>query len=150
MDDLDNAIELACKAHKGQVDKAGQPYILHPLRLMLKFKNTQEQIVAVLHDTIEDSDMTLKDLANYGFSELILDALDCLSKRENEGYEEFIKRILPNDLAKKIKIEDIKDNLDLTRIESINNEDLKRVSKYHNSLQALLNIKLVRRTPHME
>lgn len=138
MDDLDKAIKLACKAHEGQVDKAGQPYILHPLRLMLKFKNKQEQVVAVLHDAIEDSDMTLEYLASYGFSELTLDALDCLSKRKNESYEEFIERILTNELARKIKIEDIKDNLDLTRIESINNEDLIRVLKYHNSLQTLL------------
>lgn len=138
MDDLDKAIKLACEAHAGQVDKAGKPYVLHPLRLMLKFQNKQEQVVAVLHDTIEDSEMTLEDLANHGFSELILDALDCLSKRKNEEYEGFIKRILPNELARKIKIEDIKDNLDLTRIASINNEDLKRVLKYHNSLRVLL------------
>ena len=138
MDDLDKAIKLACNAHAGQLDKAGKPYILHPLRLMLKFQNKQEQVVAVLHDTIEDSDMILEDLASFGFSELIIDALDCLSKRKNEEYEDFIKRIVPNELARKIKIEDIKDNLDLTRIESINSEDLKRVLKYHNSLRILL------------
>jgi len=138
MDDLDKAIKLACEAHAGQVDKAGKPYILHPLRLMLKFQNKQEQVVAVLHDTIEDSEMTLEGLANFGFSELILNALDCLSKRKGEEYEGFIKRIFPNELARKIKIEDIKDNLDLTRLESINNEDLKRVLKYHNSLRVLL------------
>ena len=138
MDDLDKAIKLACEAHAGQMDKAGKPYILHPLRLMLKFQKKQEQVVAVLHDVVEDSDVTLDDLANKGFSELVLDALDCLSKRENEGYEAFIKRILPNELARKIKIEDIKDNLDLTRLESVNNEDLKRALKYHNSLQILL------------
>ncbi|MCF6344887.1 MAG: hypothetical protein L3J00_00280 [Thiomicrorhabdus sp.] len=138
MDNLDKAIELACKAHKGQVDKADQPYILHPLRLMLKFKNKQEQVVAVLHDSIEDSDMTLEYLASCGFSQVTLDALDCLSKRKNEDYEIFINRVLTNQLAIKIKIEDIKDNLDLTRIKSINNEDLKRIFKYHNSLQKLL------------
>ena len=138
MDDLDKAIKLACNAHAGQKDKAGKPYILHPLRLMLNFQNKQEQVVAVLHDTIEDSDMTLEDLASFGFSELTIDALDCLSKRKNEEYEDFIKRIVPNELARKIKIEDIKDNLDLTRIESINSEDLKRVLKYHNSLRILL------------
>ena len=125
MDDLDKAIKLACEAHAGQMDKAGKPYILHPLRLMLKFQKKQEQVVAVLHDVVEDSDVTLDDLVNKGFSELVLDALDCLSKRENEDYGAFIKRIFPNELARKIKIEDIKDNLDLTRIDSVNNEDLK-------------------------
>ena len=139
MDNLDKAVKIACKAHAGQVDKAGQPYILHPLRLMLKFQNEQERIVAVLHDVIEDSDLTRDDLITCGFSKTIVNALDCLSKKENERYENFINRILSNELARKIKIEDIKDNLDLTRIESINNEDLKRVLKYHNALRVLLN-----------
>ncbi|MCF6202161.1 MAG: GTP pyrophosphokinase [Methylococcaceae bacterium] len=137
IDDLDKAIKLACEFHSGQEDKAGKPYILHPLRLMLKFQKKQEQVVAVLHDVVEDCDVTLEDLANKGFSELVIDALDCLSKRENEAYEAFIKRIFPNELARKIKIEDIKDNLDLTRIESINNEDLKRAMKYHKALRKL-------------
>ncbi len=137
MDDLDKAIKIACEAHKGQVDKAGQPYILHPLRLMLKFNKIQEQVVAVLHDTVEDSDITCEDLVDYGFSKSVIDAIDCLSKRKNEDYKDFINRIFPNELARKIKIEDIKDNLDLTRIESINNKDLERVSKYHNALNVL-------------
>ena len=138
MDDIDKAIKVACNAHAGQMDKAGKPYILHPLRLMMKFNNAQEQVVAVLHDVVEDSDMTLESLASAGFSELIVDALDCLSKRGGEDYEDFIKRISPNELARKIKIEDIKDNLDLTRMESINSVDLVRVLKYHESLRILL------------
>ena len=109
---LDQAISVATKAHFGQVDKSGQPYILHPLRLMFRFEAEVEMIVAVMHDVIEDSDFTYEDLKNIGFSNDVMEALDCLTKRENEDYERFILRASKNSLARKIKIEDIKDNLD--------------------------------------
>ncbi len=138
MSDLNKAIELACQAHAGQVDKAGQHYILHPMRLMLGLQEDEERIVAVLHDVIEDSDITLNDLVKYRFSKSVIDAIDCLSKRTSERYEDFIMRISSNKLARKIKIEDIKDNLDLTRMTSISDKDLARVAKYHNALKVLL------------
>jgi (p)ppGpp synthase/HD superfamily hydrolase len=138
MADLDKAIALACKVHTAQVDKSGEPYILHPLRLMLKFANNDERIVGVLHDVVEDSEVTLDDLRKIGFNELIVQAVDSLSKRKDESYENFIERIKVNRLAKKVKIEDIKDNLDLTRLHSISSNDLDRIEKYHKALTYLL------------
>ncbi|MCF6258346.1 MAG: GTP pyrophosphokinase [Gammaproteobacteria bacterium] len=139
MSGLDQAIAIATKAHAGQVDKSGQPYILHPLRLMFKFHSEDEMIVAVMHDVIEDSLFTLDYLKNDGFSDVILDALECLTKRKGEKYGDFVLRILQNELAQKIKIEDIKDNLDLTRLNKITDDDLVRVEKYHRALNVLSN-----------
>lgn len=141
MSNLEKAIELACSAHAGQVDKAGKAYILHPLRLMLKFQDEIEQTIAVLHDVVEDSDVTLDDIEKSGFQSSIISALDCLTKRKNEEYMEFIVRVSCNELARKIKIEDLKDNMDLTRISSLDEKDLDRVDKYHKALKYFLELK---------
>ena len=117
---LEQAIKIALEVHSGQVDKAGEMYLLHPLRLMFKFQTEDERVVAVLHDVIED-------------------AIDCLSRRKYEKYENFISRLSINQIARKIKIEDIKDNLDLTRLNHIGEKELKRIEKYHHSLKLLLN-----------
>ena len=137
MSNLDQAICIATKAHSGQTDKAGKPYILHPLRLMFQFDTETEMIAAVLHDVIEDSDITCDDLMSAGFSDEVISAIDCLSKRKNENYDRFILRVSENDLARKVKIEDIKDNLDLTRLSQITEKDLRRIEKYHRALQTL-------------
>ncbi len=137
MSDLDQAISIATRAHAGQLDKAGQPYILHPLRLMLKFQAKDEMIVAVLHDVVEDSSFTLESLKEYGFSETIISAIASLTKREGESYENFILRASSNDLARKVKVADIQDNLDLTRLDKITDRDLARVKKYHQALRWL-------------
>ena len=135
---VEKAIKLALKIHTGQVDKAGKPYILHPLRLMLKFSSDDEMITALMHDVVEDGGITLADLENLGFSKNVVSAIDCLTKRDNESYEAFINRINQNSLAKKIKIEDLKDNMDLTRLDSISNKDIARAQKYHKALSILL------------
>lgn len=135
---VEKAIKLALKIHTGQVDKAGKPYILHPLRLMLKFSTDDEMITALMHDVVEDGGITLADLENLGFSKNVVSAIDCLTKRDNESYEAFIKRINQNPLAKKIKIEDLKDNMDLTRLDSISDKDIARAQKYHKALSMLL------------
>lgn len=137
MSNLDKAIEIATKAHAGQKDKAGQAYILHPLRVMLRVKGEVEKIVAVMHDVIEDSDFSLQDLKNQGFSDEIIEAIDCLTKRDSEDYKDFILRVSMNRLARRVKIEDIKDNLDLDRLEEVTNKDLKRIKKYHSALKLL-------------
>ncbi|MFT7372676.1 MAG: (p)ppGpp synthase/HD superfamily hydrolase [Oleiphilaceae bacterium] len=139
MSDIDKAISIATKAHAGQLDKAGQPYILHPLRLMFKFHSNDEMIVAVLHDVVEDSSFTLENLKDYKFSEVVINAIAILTKSNNESYEDFILRVSNNELARKIKIEDIKDNLDLTRLNKITDNDLVRIEKYHRALKWLIN-----------
>lgn len=135
---LDAAVALACRVHAGQVDKSGKPYILHPLRLMLKFEDVDEQVVSVLHDVVEDGDVTLDELRELGVSSAAVAAIDCLSKREGELYEDFIARIKPNDLARRVKIADIRDNLDLTRLPRVSDKDLQRVAKYHRALRELM------------
>ncbi|WP_460046435.1 GTP pyrophosphokinase [Pseudomonas sp. S2_H01] len=137
MNIIDAAIALACRVHAGQVDKSGKPYILHPLRLMLKFDDQDAQVVSVLHDVVEDSDTTLEDLRALGISEDAIEAIDCLSKRPGEQYNDFISRIIPNELARKVKIADIEDNLDLTRLSTLSEKDLLRVAKYHQALRRL-------------
>lgn len=137
MSDLGTAIAIAAAAHKGQVDKAARPYILHPLRLMFACHTDTEKIIAVLHDVVEDSETTLDDLKAMGFAAEIIDALTCLTKQPGEDYDAFISRILPNALARKVKIEDIKDNLDLTRLEKLTPKDVARIEKYHRALLTL-------------
>ena len=140
MNDLETAIALAVKAHTSQEDKGGNPYILHPLRVMAKFEDKDYMIVAVLHDVIEDSSISLNDLKERGFSDVIIEAIDCLTKKENEGYDSFINRALSNDIARKVKIEDIKDNLDLNRLQNITEKDFLRIKRYKEALQVLTKV----------
>lgn len=127
---LNKAIAIATKAHDGQVDKGGNPYILHPLRVMMNCESEAAKICAVLHDVIEDTNITFKDLKSQGFSDEIVTALDCLTKREGESYADFINRILPNEIACHVKLADLIDNMDLTRIQNLSKEDEARIQKY--------------------
>jgi (p)ppGpp synthase/HD superfamily hydrolase len=99
MSTLTKEIVLVAKHHEGQKDKGGNPYIFHPIRLMLKGITEDEQIVAILHHTIEDTDLTLDDLRKEGYSSEIVEVVDSLSRRKNETYEEFIYRIKKDPLA---------------------------------------------------
>ena len=92
MSTLERAVVIAAEAHAGQVDKAGAPYILHPLRLMLQMEKTEDRIVAVLHDVVEDTDWTLERLRKEGFPQVIIDAIDSVTWRKYEDYEDFILR----------------------------------------------------------
>ena len=134
---LEKAIEIALKAHKGQTDKAGVAYILHPLRLMTMASTTEQKIVAVLHDVVEDSDYKLQDLEKSGFPTPIIEAIECLTKRKGENYNNFIRRILPNTLAREVKKLDIKDNLNVLRLNEVKEEDCKRLNKYMKALNRL-------------
>ncbi|AWX55388.1 HD domain-containing protein [Brevibacillus brevis] len=136
--DLDKAILIAVNAHKGQTDKGGYTYILHPLRVMLSMDTESSRIVAVLHDVVEDTDVTLTDLRQQGFSEQIITAIDCLTRRSGESYMQFIERVKQNDLARAVKIADINDNKDLSRIPSPTKEDIERLKKYNEALNRLL------------
>src|SRR5690349_788385 len=111
---LDKAIAIAARAHDGQKDKAGEPYIAHPMRLMARFLASDQQnlaIVAALHDVVEDSDLTLDDLRREGFSAEVVSAIDALSRREGEDYLEFVRRAASHPRARFAKQEDLLDNL---------------------------------------
>jgi len=138
MPTLENAILLAVKAHRGRKDKAGAAYILHPLRVMLHMKTKDERIVAVLHDVVEDTKYTLEDLQKAGYSQKVLRSLDYLTKRDGEEYDQFIKRVKRNPLARKVKIADLKDNLDLARIKKPKKRDFMRIEKYRRALSELM------------
>ena len=135
---LEAAIALACRAHTGQTDKAGAPYILHPLRLMLKFADQDARMAAVLHDVVEDGGVSWDDLRKLGVPDNVIAAVDGLTRREDESYEAFIGRAAQDPLARRVKIEDVRDNMDLTRIGTLADRDWERVQRYHRSLQVLL------------
>lgn len=136
---LNKAIKIATKAHEGQVDKAGQPYIGHPLRVMAMGTTEEEKIVGVLHDVVEDSDWTFERLTAEGFSSEVVDALRCVTKlSESEPYDKFIQRVKGNPLAVKIKINDLTDNMDIHRLAYISEKDVKRLRKYLKAYKQLL------------
>jgi (p)ppGpp synthase/HD superfamily hydrolase len=130
---LEDAIALATHAHRGQQDKAGAPYILHPLRVMFRLgpdATEHERMAAVLHDVIEDTPYKQLQLGELGCPASVLSALDCLTRRHDETYEQFIERVLPNRIARKVKRADLEDNMDLTRIASLSAKDLDRLQRY--------------------
>lgn len=130
MNFIEKAILIAVQKHAGQVDKAGKPYVLHPLRVMMKMRTEEEMIAAVLHDVIEDTDCTTGELRSEGFSESVIKAIDCLSKKENEDYADFIARVKQSPIALKVKIADIEDNMDVKRLAELTEKDVKRLNKY--------------------
>lgn len=135
---VEKAILIATTAHQGQTDKAGAPYILHPLRVMLSCKTEDEQICAVLHDVIEDTSVTFEDLRSAGFKEEIIVAVTALTKCKNEVYDDFINRVLQNQLACHVKLADLSDNMNLSRIPNPSEEDYQRVEKYRRASDKIL------------
>ncbi|MEM1179573.1 MAG: GTP pyrophosphokinase [Acidobacteriota bacterium] len=137
MSTIEKTVAIAAGAHEGQTDKAGKVYLLHPLRLMLQVQEDEEHIVAVLHDVVEDSDWTLEDLRVEGFSEPILTAIDSVIRRQEETYDDFIRRAGENPIGRQVKLADLKDNCDLGRITSPTAEDRARVAKYERAIARL-------------
>ncbi len=135
---LERALIIAAQAHEGTTDKGGAPYILHPLRLMHQMTTTEERIVALLHDVVEDSHWTLDDLRAEGFSEEIVAAVDGLTRREGETYDDFIARGASNPLARRVKLADIEDNMDVRRLGEIGEKDLERLQRYQRARKAIL------------
>lgn len=128
---LDRAKAIATSAHEGQVDKAGKPYIEHPMRVMNMGKTVEEKIAGVLHDVVEDSDWTFEMLEKEGIPKDVMDALRCVTKlSEDEDYNHFIERVKTNPLAVKVKLNDLKDNMDITRLGEVAEKDLGRLNKY--------------------
>jgi (p)ppGpp synthase/HD superfamily hydrolase len=127
---LDDAILLAARAHHGQRDRAGSPYILHSLRMMLRMESDTERMVAVLHDVVEKTPLTLADLVQAGYSEQVVEAVDRLTRREGESYDQLIERARGNPLACAVKIADLEDHMDLRWSGELLDKDLDRLSKY--------------------
>ena len=137
MDLIEQSLQIALEAYRGQTDKAGETYILHPLRLMAQMDTKEEMAVALLHDVIEDSKYTAEMLVDEGIPEEVVEAVEYLTKQEGENYEQFTNRVVNNKLAAKIKKADIEDNMNILRLETVREKDLQRVAKYHKAWQSI-------------
>jgi (p)ppGpp synthase/HD superfamily hydrolase len=132
---LERAIAIAAQAHAGQVDKAGAPYVLHPLRMMLRLSSNDERIVAVLHDVCEDCPgWTLDRLRAEGFPDHVVEALGSVTKREGEDYDAFVRRAAQNPIGRRVKLADLHDNSDLSRIAAPTPRDFERIEKYRRAI----------------
>ncbi|WP_375168466.1 HD domain-containing protein [Sneathia vaginalis] len=134
MSNYELALKIATEAHKGQVDKAGVPYINHPLTVASLVDTEEEKIVALLHDTIEDTNITEQDLIDYGFPNEIVKAVKLLTHNKNVPYMDYVAKIKDNELARKVKIADLTHNSDLSRLKEITDKDKKRYEKYQKAL----------------
>jgi (p)ppGpp synthase/HD superfamily hydrolase len=133
MPSLEDAIAFAVEKYRGHApDKGGQPYLLHPLRVMLAMDTEEERRVAVLHDVVEDCNVSLDQLRAMGYQEAEVQALDALTwrKERGESYEAFIDRLLPDSLARKVKLADLADNMDVRRLERVEEADRARLERY--------------------
>jgi (p)ppGpp synthase/HD superfamily hydrolase len=138
MSTLERAIVIAAEGHSGVKDKGGAPYILHPLRMMLTLSSPDERIVAVLHDVCEDCpEWTFDRLSAEGFADHIIAALDSVTKREGENYEDFTNRAAADPIGRHVKLADLVDNCDLSRIAEPTEEDYKRIEKYKRAIQRI-------------
>lgn len=136
---LEKAIVMATEAHAGQIDKGGQAYILHPLAVMSRVSSTDARIVAVLHDVIEDTSITVEDLEKEGFPMHIREAVLTVTKREDESYQAFIERIAKNELAVEVKLADLEENMNVGRIPKVTQKDKDRFVKYKQAYDRLKN-----------
>jgi (p)ppGpp synthase/HD superfamily hydrolase len=131
LSNIETAIAVAAAAHMGQVDKNGDPYILHPVRVMAAQTSTEAQIVGVMHDMIEDTDTTFNDVYSFGFDEQIVHALDAITRRDDEDYFDYVKRAAANEIARPVKIADLRDNLRASA------DDADRRARYLKALEML-------------
>lgn len=138
---LNRAIELAEKYHEGQLDKGGEPYIKHPLRVMADVKTLEEKILAVLHDVLEDCKVSPNQLINEGIPKEIVQKLEILCKGKNEDYFHYIDRIKKDRAAVNVKLSDLNDNMNLQRLKQITEKDIKRLEKYKKAKEILQGIK---------
>jgi len=136
---VEDAIILAAQAHRGQryPSPEAEPYILHPLRVMIEFGDPFDQMAAVLHDVVEDTDCQTRDLADRGFPPVVVTAIDCLTHRANEVYADYIERLSVNDIARRVKIIDLRHNLANNRRLPESSQSTERITRYEEALARL-------------
>lgn len=135
--DLEAAKALATKAHEGQTDKAGLPYITHPERVASRLNTAEAQVVGWLHDTVEDTALTVQDI-EAAFGPETAGAVDAISRRDGESWSDYLDRVAANPMARQVKISDLIDNSNLGRIPHITLKDVERQKKYNKALKRLL------------
>lgn len=126
----DLALAIASRAHSGQCDKAGNDYISHPLRVAERCRSPKAKIVALLHDTIEDTDVTAPYLLEQGFPREIVDAVLSVTRSEDEPYDDYVHRVSANPIGREVKRADLEDNMDLRRLNELTDSDVARLRKY--------------------
>jgi (p)ppGpp synthase/HD superfamily hydrolase len=137
MPTIEDAIALATEAHRGQTRPDGTAYILHPLRVMLSLLDELDQVAAALHDVVEDTAITLDDLRERGYDAEVVEAVDRLTRREGESYEDFVERVAPHPRARRIKLADLADNMDVRRLRTFKARDGERMARYHQAWRRL-------------
>ena len=131
------ALKLCFEAHKNQTDKSGMPYVFHPFHLAEQMKDEETTIAALLHDVVEDTDYTIADLEQMGFSSNVLEALKLLTHNDDIPYMEYVAKIKNNPIAKAVKLADLEHNSDLSRLDTIDEKALKRKKKYSQAIRLL-------------
>ena len=134
---LERAIKLAEIYHEGQFDKGGSPYIEHPFRVMNGVESIEEKILAVLHDVLEDCNISREQLIDEGIPEYLVEKLEILCKGKNEKYFDYIDRIKNNSVTINVKLSDLKDNMNLQRLKEVTEKDMKRLEKYKKAKEIL-------------
>ena len=135
--DTKKAIKLCFEAHRNQTDKSGLPYVFHPFHVAEQMPDEETTIVALLHDVIEDASYTLDDLRKMGFAEEVLDALDLMTHDKNVPYMEYVAKISENEIARTVKLADLRHNSDLTRLDEIDDKARNRIEKYKAAIRLL-------------
>ena len=135
--DIEAAKNLATNAHRGQTDKAGLPYITHPQRVAARLDTPEAQVVGWLHDTVEDTPLTVRDI-EAAFGPETAAAVDAVSRREDEVWSDYLERVAANPMARQVKISDLIDNSNLQRLPRVTLKDVKRQAKYNKALLKLL------------
>lgn len=134
---LQLAKEVATKAHEGQKDKGGQPYILHPTTVASYLDKPEHKMIAYLHDVCEDTPMTIEEIQDLGFSKTVTDALRLLTRKKEVPYEEYVRQIAKNPNARLVKLADLRHNMDLSRISHPTEKDYRRLEKYKKAYEFL-------------
>lgn len=133
----ENAMQIAIKVHREQLDKGGNDYINHPVRVERRCICQEDRLVALLHDTIEDGNIASEYLLLVGFSQEVVDAVLSVSRKRGEDYFEFIQRCKANPIGRRVKICDLEDNMDITRLKELTEKDIERLKKYHKAYKML-------------
>lgn len=131
------ALRICYQAHKNQIDKSGLPYVFHPFHIAEQMKDEDTTIAALLHDVVEDTYITIEDLKKYGFSEDVISAVEVLTHNQNVDYMDYIAQVKKNPIAAAVKLEDLKHNSDLTRLDEVTAKDIQRNEKYKKAMEIL-------------
>ena len=134
---LEDVIQIALSAHRGQTERNGDPYILHPLRLMTSFQDEHSRMAAVLHDVVEDTDVTLQELIDKGLPEPVAQAVELLTHKEEDSYDDYLARLASNPMARRVKLADLMDNSNVHRLPEVFEKDCKRLNKYKKAIAML-------------